>query len=177
MKTFACILLALLVLPAVFSLKGALGSANAIITVEVSPVKPTIVERYMTVYNENNETIYVELFPAEGLKNITEIVDNNFTLLPGEAKNASFRFVITEPGEYRGSVRVKFAPADRIGAGVGLDGKFRVFAIPKNETAAEPDAEKETGAAGTDGNAMFGALIVLAIVIAGIGAYFVMRKR
>lgn len=166
------IMVFLVLLPGVFSLTGKLGSAKAIITVEVPSGEPAVVERHMTVINDNNETIRIYMFPADGLTNITQIPENNFTLLPGESRNASYIFTISETGRYDGSIRVKFTPEDVKGPGVGLDGTFIVFAIPKNESITPANEDTSAG----NGSILTGIIIAAAIVGIGIGAYALLRR-
>ncbi len=190
-KIIGLMVIFLVSLPLVFSLRAALGSANAALTVDVFPDHPTIVNRYVTVINQNNESVKIELFPAEELVNITEMVDTNFTLLPGEARNASFRFVISQPDDYKGSIRVKFIPADRIGAGVGLDATYRIFAIAKNETSSQTETPREVPSKnhsnispppnetnnGAKANWVVGVILIVIIIAGGIGAYFALGKK
>ncbi|MFC1768992.1 hypothetical protein ACFLZX_04480 [Nanoarchaeota archaeon] len=167
--------IALLLLPAVFSAR--LGSSVATVTVEVTPGETSVVERIITPINDENVSIKVNIEPAKGLENITEIIDNDFILEPGEEKDARYNFVISEPGTYNGSLLVRFTPTTG-DIGVGLEGTFDIFAVEKGKAVDDQtNTTQQENTEENDRSVAIGIIVVLAIVMVGIGIYALVGKR
>ncbi|MEM0465713.1 MAG: hypothetical protein QXW97_03370 [Candidatus Pacearchaeota archaeon] len=71
-----------------------------------------IINRTIGVANNNSYPIKIELIPSGELKDIITVIDNNFTLSPGEEKNARIKIKVNKEGMQNGTVIVKYLPAD-----------------------------------------------------------------
>ncbi len=145
-KLFVAIVLCLLLVPLANAITGSIGNAKAIVTVDLS--KSNILERTVLVKNVNDFAISVKLEPADDLELITDIIDKEFELGPGEEKKARFKVTIPEPKTYNGNIVVFFNPPEGKGAGVVLQSNLIIKAVndPSGLEAAnikEPRPEEE----------------------------------
>ena len=126
-KLFIIAIFYLLLIPFAGAITGSIGNAKAIVTVDLS--KSNILERTVLVKNVNNVSINVKLESADDLESITEILDKEFELGPGEEKKARFKVNIPRPGTYNGNIVVFFNPPEGKGAGVVLQANLIIKAV------------------------------------------------
>jgi len=104
--------------------------------VNVTSGEPTIIERFLEVRNDNNETVNVSLQPGGDIAEITN-VEQNIALEPNETRKVDFAVEITEPGTYNGKITVTYSLGQM--PGVGLDAEIIIFATgPENPVTTTP---------------------------------------
>jgi hypothetical protein len=111
-KLILLVLIAVIALPAVYSLTASIGNARAIIRVNASPENPAILERTILVQNKNEIPVKVALEPSKEFEKFVTIIDKEFELQPGQQKNAEFIVTIDRGGTIDGKILVGFSPAD-----------------------------------------------------------------
>lgn len=113
---FAILLFILILIPFTLAeLTANIGNAKMIVRANVSD----LVQKSILVKNINNDTVVINI-TAEGnnSKDIT-IIDNSFTLKPGEEKDAKFTINATTPGMYDDKIKVFFySPSENKGVGL-----------------------------------------------------------
>ncbi|MEK6895323.1 MAG: hypothetical protein AABX48_02275 [Nanoarchaeota archaeon] len=116
-----------------------IGNARMVLYPEFEGGK-AILEKSIKVINDNNVSVNITLAPDEGLKNITEIIDSNFILEPGEEKDAAFVITIKEEGNYNGRINVFFKGIEDK-SGVALSSTVIIYAY-KNNSDRETNADR-----------------------------------
>ncbi|MFT4302927.1 MAG: hypothetical protein ACMXYG_00015 [Candidatus Woesearchaeota archaeon] len=120
-----------------FALTGTLGNARAVIYPEVPEGMEVTIERSILVTNRNDIDVRIQLLPDERMSMISEIIDNEFILMPGESKNARYKVTLRSGGDYGDLLMgVSFNPADPNvrEPPVGLSATLRIIASgPINE--------------------------------------------
>jgi len=96
----------------VLAVTASIGNARMILRANVGET----IQKSILVKNINNETINLELTASGDLEKNIKILDNNFTLAPGEEKNARFTIKITKNGAFESRINVKFfSPTEQKG--------------------------------------------------------------
>jgi hypothetical protein len=91
-----------------YGLTASIGNARMILHAEA----PTLIERTVKVNNVNNMSVDVKLTAGGNLKDQIEILDNSFSLAPGESVDARFAINLEYGGQYEGKIMVAFRPTD-----------------------------------------------------------------
>lgn len=129
----------LLFVPASYALTASIGNAKMILRPTVEPGKETIIEKSIKVNNVNDIPVDIDLEVHGDLVDIVELLDESFTLQPGETRNANFIIALEYGGRYEGKIGVKFTPVGG-GQGVGLSSTIIILA----EGPENPNPEIET---------------------------------
>ena len=85
---------------------GLAGSPKAIVNAK----QGEIIERVLPVRNVNNLSVTITLIPTGDLENYTKIIENNFTLSPGEEKDVNYVIGVAKTGSTRTNIYVSFKP-------------------------------------------------------------------
>src|SRR3989344_7836489 len=80
----------------------------------------TTIEKSILVKNVNNVSVNITMEASEEIKDIIEVIDKQFTLAPGENKDAQFLIKLRKAGDYAGKITVQFTAAEGEKANVGL---------------------------------------------------------
>lgn len=139
------IILTLVFSTAIHALSASIGNARMILRVDVMPGKITTIERTIKVNNVNDVPVFIELVPADDLEYRTTILDTNVTIQPGESQDLGFKTDIYKPGDYEGTIGVKFYGIEDgkvKGSGVGLQSTIIIQAKgPESDNYLEEPAE------------------------------------
>lgn len=123
---------------------GKIGNGIMIIDAEVGDT----VERSVLVINDNEIPVTISVFASGDLEKDVKILDDEFTLEPGEEKKARFTIRIRQPGTTTTRINVQFTPIDsspsgnESKSGMGLSSKVTIHAVGEGELVEE---EEETG--------------------------------
>ncbi len=134
---FIAFLLVLLLVNFASAITGKIGNARAVLYPEVGFWGVTI-DRSVLVINENDVPVNVKL-EADVNSSFIEIIDKEFTLEPGEEKDAEFKIKIKKEGDYEGRVNIFFSTIDGKGAGVVLSSTIIIHAKGTNEDTGNVD--------------------------------------
>ena len=99
----------------------------------------------------------------QSIKDLIELKETNFTLSPGERRSTKFLVRVSEPGEYKGSIKIRFSPTDNSSSVTMLSTILEIFA-KKNETYVPENSFSETSKKSTS---MLLIIPTLLIVIVG----------
>jgi len=99
------------------AITASIGNARAIVNQELKNV-PTVLERSIKVNNPNNETVKINITVAGDVKDLVEIIDKEFSLSPGDNKEARYKVMLKKPGNYEIRLIVVFTSGS--GQSVGL---------------------------------------------------------
>jgi hypothetical protein len=179
-KRIACgmVLMLLFSVSLVSAITGSMGNARMILNAEVGDE----IEKYILVKNVNDVDLNIELFPSGDLADSITILDNNFTITPGNEKKAKFLIDVTKAGTTETTINVKFSPVDG-GNGVGLMSTVIVKAGGESESGDDSVVDDVLsgitgGVVGVKDNVgvivvvLMGLLLVLLIVV-----YIYMLKK
>jgi len=119
---------------------GSIGNARMIIRLDVGDT----IEKYVLVKNVNDVNIDVELTTSGDLGQDINIVDNEFTLVPGGEKKAYFTIDANEVGRKECKVDVKFTYSDG-GGGVGLSSEVIIIVDEKDLEDIMPEDDNTEG--------------------------------
>jgi len=97
---------------AVHGLTASIGNARMIINTDASPESPAVIQKSIKVNNVNNISIDISISPSGKLKPYLELLDTQFTLAPGESKDAKFVITLPYGGTYDGKIMVNFKATD-----------------------------------------------------------------
>ena len=111
----------LLLITSVNAIVGKIGNGKMILNATTGDV----IDRTIRIINDNNVSIMINMFPNGDLENDTVIIDNNFTLNPGEEKNVGFKIYLKKPGVFQNRINVQFTPVDGKN-GVGLASQITI---------------------------------------------------
>lgn len=171
--------LILLMLTFSSALTAKIGNARAVITGEVGDT----IERTIKVINDNDVDVIVELFPAGELSDDIKIIDNNFTLLPGEERHARFEIYLRKAGSTENNINVRFTQVGEK-QGVGISSTLIVNSVGEGELEEEKgdDGTIFTGSAITDTTSLgisVGLLwiIILILVLVAVVIIFLYLKK
>ncbi len=135
MKKFLLLALVILMIGSVIPVHAiytSIGSGAIVVHTTVEKDKPTVIERKIyNIRNSNEYVVAINISAIDDIANITEILDNNFLLGPGEQQDARFIVTLDQPGTYTGKLAVKFTPiGDNLTtrSGAILAAKISIFA-------------------------------------------------
>lgn len=106
-KIIPCLLL-LIILPIAYGLTASIENARMVIHTQVLEGETTIIEKHITVNNVNDIPVKISLEPKGDLVDIMELLDKDFTLQPGESKDANFIITLKQGGTYESNINIKF---------------------------------------------------------------------
>lgn len=107
------VILALVLMPCVFSLATSLQGAKMILRDHVYTEGETLViPKFVTVANTNDFSIIIHLEPEKHYEKIITIIDNDFVMQPGESRKANFEIALKSGGNYSGKILISFSPED-----------------------------------------------------------------
>lgn len=135
------LLIVVILSSSVLALTGSIGNPKAILNIEVGFFGTTI-ERTVLVKNVNDVAVNIKLEASEEFKDITKIIDNEFTLQPGEDKKARFNINIKKPGDYEGKI-VVFFKGEEEKTGVALASTIIIHAVKKGSLDEEESEDEE----------------------------------
>ena len=116
------------------AITGKIGNGKMILNVEVGDT----IDRSIRVINDNDVALKITISASGDLQSDVEIIDNDFTLQPGEEKNARFKIPVKNTGKTETRINVQFVPIDG-GNGVGLASQIIINAVGENELPEEND--------------------------------------
>lgn len=167
MSFFVCLIL----ISFTSAITGNIGNAKMILRAETGDE----IEKYILVRNINDVSLDIELTPSGDLGGDIEMIDDSFTLLPGEEKNARFIVYVKEVGTTEGAIEIKFTPTDEEDGknGVGLKSTVIViaekgswFGDDEEETEEEIDPSTVSITGNVLGNSGDGnSLLVIAMIL------------
>lgn len=179
----------LITISSVYALTAKIGNARAIVNGETGDT----LERTIKVINDNNVSVLIELFASGNLSEDIKILDNNFTLAPGESKNARYEVYLREVGSTENHINVKFtAVGEKQGVGMTSTLIINVKEGPGflenlfngednnddssnlNDPTNSNDSEK-TGSGTSTGVLLIIVLVLVLIVL--IAIFFYLKKR
>ena len=111
---------------------------------EVSGGKITTIEKTILVKNVNDISINIKLEADQNSSKFLKIVDDNFSLSPGEERKANFRVEVNKEGRYEGKINVFFTPAEGKDPGVVLSSTVIVIVGGKGSNTAENSDEVDS---------------------------------
>lgn len=117
------LLMSLILITNVLAITASIGNARMILRVETGDT----IEKSILVKNMNNVSVNIAITASGDLKDYITIKDNNFTLDPGEEKNAAFSIKVTKTGTTESKINVQFTPVDGKN-GAGLSSNIMVIA-------------------------------------------------
>ena len=137
MLTFALVFALFVSVGFVSAITAKIGNARMVLYPEFENGK-AIVEKSIKIINDNDVAVNVTLESDEALKDITEIIDENFILQPGEEKDAEFIITIEEEGNYDGRINIFFQEFGEKN-GVALSSRVIIYASSDNSERPEND--------------------------------------
>ena len=177
-RLIAFLALFMLVIGSALALKGSIGNGRIYIDEVLKTGETKVVERTIQVNNRNNMSIAIKVAAVGEIQNITEIIDKEFMLEPGESKDARFRVMLSGEMNLQGRIAVGFAPATPGGAGVGLQSLVQISTAVDNSTIVEPPETKPDVTSKTPKkNPIVGVAIICIIILIGIFLYLLISKR
>jgi len=120
---------------------GSMGNAKMILRPEVNGFTTTTIEKSILTRNTNDIPINIRLEIGEG-EDFLELLDEEYTLEPGEEKDAEFLINVRKEGTYNGKINVFFAPIEGKEPGVVL--ASTIIVIAKKDQGYEEIEEDET---------------------------------
>ncbi len=126
-KVINCIIISLILLVLVSfvsasAIIGAIGNGKMVLNENEygdSIQEGDMIREYVVIENPSDYVLDIELFHSGHLEEYVEIIDESFTLQPGEEKKAYFTIKSDKEGTYESFINIKFTPEDK-GNGVGL---------------------------------------------------------
>ena len=170
MKKFnliALVLVLILQLSFISSLTGSIGNARVVLYPEVGFFGTTL-ERTILVKNVNDYSINVSVNVAEEYKDVIKIIDSEFTLEPGEEKDAAFEIRIKKAGDYEYKVNVLFAPQNGNGAGVALSSTIIIHARGESNDDSDVEDNSTEIIDDTNNNSNVSGAMIFALITTGI---------
>ena len=128
-------LILFLSIASVSAITASIGNSRMILRPEVGEV----VEKYILVKNINEVSVAIEVFASGDLAEDVEVIDDKFTLAPGEEKRAYFTIQAKKAGSTETKMNVQFTPSE--GQGVGLASTVVVI-TSGGENSFEPIADE-----------------------------------
>jgi len=123
------------------ALTGSMGNAKMILRPEVNGFTTTTIEKSILTNNVNDIPINITLEIGEG-EDFLELIDEEYTLNPGENRKAEFLVKVRKEGTYNGKINVFFSPIEGKEPGVVLSSTIIVIA-KKDQGYEEIDDETE----------------------------------
>ena len=106
----------------ILAITASIGNARMVLRAETGDE----IEKYVKVINVNDVRVDIELSASGDLEDYVEIIDDKFSLEPGEEKKAYFLVNVVKPGITETRINVKFIPEQ--GNGVGFSSTIIVIA-------------------------------------------------
>jgi len=125
-RTVFCIsifLIILINLSVVSAITASIGNARMILRAQTGDT----IEKSVLVKNINNEAVKIGIIVSGDLEKDITLIDKEFTLEPGEEKEARFTIKVKKEGTFETKINVQFAPLTT-GNGVGLSSTVIVVA-------------------------------------------------
>ncbi len=141
-KILICLTALFLLLPLANALTASIGNARMIIRTEVEEGETTVIEKYVRINNVNDVPVEITLEPQGDMRFIAELLDESFTLEPGESKDAVFIIRLEYGGTYQGQIGVGFSAEDS--PGVGLSSTIIIIAEGPEDPNRDQETEEET---------------------------------
>jgi len=116
------LLIVIILMTNILALTASIGNARMVLRVETGDE----IEKYILVKNVNDVRVDIELSASGDLEDYVEIIDDKFSLEPGEEKKAYFTIDVVKPGSTETRINVKFIPEK--GNGVGFSSTVIVIA-------------------------------------------------
>lgn len=127
----------------VSAITGSMGNARMVLYPEVNGLINTIIDKSILVKNVNDVAIDIRLEIDEGSTDFLELVDEEFTLQPGEEKKAGFKVKVKDSGKYEGKINVFFSEAgNEESGGVVLSSNIIVIAKGPNDYEEENEEDE-----------------------------------
>lgn len=151
-KASIILILALLVslfASGIYALTANIGNARAIIRTSVEDDQPTIIDRTIRLNNVNDVVVKVRLYPDGDLESITDIIDNNVVLEPGESIDARFTLTLNYGGTYDGRIIAEFTDIDNPKQHVNMVSRLTILANgtenpnPNIDTDSDQDTDND----------------------------------
>jgi len=149
LSLFAILILLSIFSSSVLAISASIGNARMVLRAEVIPGEVTTIERTIKVNNVNEIPVMVELIPSEDMEGRTTLIDNELVIQPDESKDFRFSIDIYSPGQYEGSIGVKFYPVEDgvvQGSGIGLQSSIIIMATGPESGAYLPEPASVTDA-------------------------------
>lgn len=119
------LLILLILVNNVCSLTANIGNARMILNAKTGD----IIDRTVLVKNINNVSVRIEIDASGDLEKYTTIKDTNFTLAPGEDRDAGFEIKVAKEGTTQTKINVKYIPIEGTEKnGVGLSSQVIINA-------------------------------------------------
>ncbi len=123
----------------VSAITGSIGNARMVLRANTGD----LIEKTILVRNINNEPINVEISVSGDLEKDMALKETNFTLAPGEEKNAGFTIKVKNEGTTENKVNVKFSSLTEKN-GIGLSSTIILIA-GKGEDSGDGSDINDTG--------------------------------
>jgi hypothetical protein len=139
-KVFSFLIFIIFSISFVNALTANIGNARMILRPNVGDT----IDRTIMVNNTNSETVEILIVPKGDLENDTKIIDNKFTLQPGQSKDARFQMKVLKEGTFETQFLVKFTS---VADGTNLGLAATIIVIPnKNGLPGddEPDPTQDS---------------------------------
>ena len=126
-NVFVCLITLVLILSFIgnvqaIKVKASIGNGKMILRPEVGET----IDRTIRVINDNIISVDIEVTGSGDLEDKITIVDDKFTLAPGEEKDARFKIKVNKAGDFDNRINVKFAPVDGSNA-AGISAIVRII--------------------------------------------------
>jgi|GEM_PF-2431195 len=116
------------------SLEARIGNSRMVLRLETGEK----IEKYIKVINSNDVPVNISMTVSGDLADNIKIEDNEFTLSPGEEKNAYFTIYSDKEGSFESKINVAFTPTEGKN-GVGI--VSTVIVIAKGEWSNDSDSD------------------------------------
>ena len=112
-RYFFASLLFLVFMPTVFGQFSVdIVGGKAVLRPEVKEGETTIIERSITIINNNDFAINARLEPSKELEDVIEIIDEEIEIEANSEKEARYNVVLTDKYSYSGNINVFFSDVD-----------------------------------------------------------------
>jgi len=98
-----------------------------VLTIEIFPLSPAVVERSFEVGNTYNTSIYISLEVSGNLSSVMKLSKTQFALEPNQRQEVTYTLSVSKPGLYTGGVLVKAGPEEG-STKIGYQADLFVFA-------------------------------------------------
>ncbi len=133
-------------------LTARIGNSLILVPAEVEQGNPVTIEKTISIENTNPVAVDVALRTSNEIKDVVELVDNNFVLKSRESKNARFNIKLSKSGEYVGTIWVKISSTNEVP--IELPVKVVISAKSKGGTSQDEETleDKNNETQGTNVN-------------------------
>ncbi len=133
------IALIIVLVGSVFAITGSLGNARMVLRAKTGET----IEKNILIKNVNNETVNIAMIPGGDLKDDITIKEANFTLQPGEQKQAPISIKVRKVGTTESKIIILFTPLSGKN-GIGLSSTIIVVAENGTGFPDEPATDNNT---------------------------------